>query len=62
MSDASIRAHQLIERHRKDHGLKDDDETVLCHLVAELIEWCDANRVDFDLQVDAAREMLLDAS
>jgi hypothetical protein len=59
---ASKRAQFLIDQHRANTGLSGDDETVLCHLLADLIEWSDEKRVDFDLQVENAREFVLTAS
>lgn len=62
MDNATKRAQFLIDRHRTETGLEGDDETILTHILGDIIEWCDEKRVDFDLQADAAREMLLESS
>ncbi len=60
--NATKRAQFLIDRHRTETGLQGDAETILTHILGDLIEWCDAKRIDFDLQVEAAREMLLETA
>jgi hypothetical protein len=60
--NATKRAQFLIDRHKSETGLEGDGETILTHILADLLEWSDANRVDFDLQVESAREMLLETS
>jgi hypothetical protein len=56
------RAAAILSRHRAETGLEGDNEIILMHLMGDIIEWCDANRVDFDATVEATREMLRDCS
>jgi hypothetical protein len=60
--NATKRAQFLIDRHKSETGLEGDDEIILDHILADLLEWCDQKRIDFDLQVETAREMVLAAS
>lgn len=53
-------AQLALDSHRSRRGLEPDNETVLIQLLADLIEWCDANRVDLDASFESAREMLRD--
>ncbi|UGY15221.1 hypothetical protein HAP48_0042970 [Bradyrhizobium septentrionale] len=65
MSDVSYgpsRAQRVLDRHRADTGLEGDQEIMLTHLLGDIIEWCDAHKVDFDLVVQSTREMLRDAA
>lgn len=55
------RAARLLNRHRADTGLEGDPEIIATHLLGDLIEWCDANNIDFDLLVQNTREMLREA-
>ena len=60
---AAIELAQLaLDSHRSRRGLERDNETVLIHLLADLIEWCDANHVDLDATIGQAREMLRDCA
>ncbi|WP_166306412.1 hypothetical protein [Bradyrhizobium sp. 2S1] len=52
----------MLDRHRADTGLEGDQEIMLTHLLGDIIEWCDAHKVDFDLVVQSTREMLRDAA
>lgn len=65
MTDATYgpdRAKLTLERHRAETGLEGDPEIIAMHLLGDLIEWCDANQIDFDLLVQNTREMLHNAA
>jgi len=61
-ADGPSRAAALLARHQADTGLEGDNEIILIHLLGDIIEWCDANHVDFDATVEETREMLRDAA
>lgn len=57
--NAATRVHFIIDRHRLNTGLVGDDETIMFHVIADLLEFCDAKAIDFDLVTEQAREHLL---
>ncbi|WP_024516976.1 hypothetical protein [Bradyrhizobium sp. Tv2a-2] len=61
-TEGRSRASLLLHRHRQEAGLEGDDEIILIHLLGDLIEWCDAHRVDFDSTIESSREMLRDCT
>lgn len=54
------RAKALLEFERQHGCLEGDDETIFWHVLANLIEWCDAQspRVDFDAVLSDVRDSL----
>jgi hypothetical protein len=55
--ESVVRAAQAaIDSHKAGLGVEGEDETQLWHLIASLLEWCDAKNIDFDLQLELVRE------
>lgn len=53
---AAARVDHLLAAHRERAGLEGDDETILWHLLADIIEWCDEKHVDLDATLSGVRE------
>jgi len=49
-------AQKLIDDHRVAARLEGDDETILYHLIFDLLDWCDHKAIDFDATVSVVRE------
>ncbi|WP_166297175.1 hypothetical protein [Bradyrhizobium sp. 2S1] len=62
ITNGPARVAAILARHQARAGLEGDSEIILTHLLGDIIEWCDENKVDFDLAVQNTREMLRDAA
>jgi len=46
----------ILARYQNFEGMDGDTETILLHILADLIDLCDADDIDLDITLDQARE------